>query len=74
MRRLNVRHTQINECIKQSLFGLSRKPRDPELQQGELLLLQLEKHEAELLGKLENRIDFALIFDHLEHDPDGMIS
>ena len=74
MRRLNVRYTQIGECIKKSLFGLSRMPRDPELQPGELLLLQLEKHEAELLGKLESRVDFALIFDHLEHDSDGTIS
>ena len=74
MRRLNVRHAQVGECIKKSLFGLSRKPRNPELQPGELLLLQLEKHEAELLGKLESRIDFALVFDHLEHDPDGAVS
>jgi hypothetical protein len=51
-----------------------RKPRNPELQPGELLLLQLEKHEAEMLGKLESRIDFALIFDHLEHDPTGTTS
>lgn len=74
MRRLNVKHTQIGECIKKSLFGLSKMPRNPELQPGELLLLQLEKHEAELLGKLESRIDFALVFDRLEHDPNGTIS
>lgn len=74
MRRLNVRYAQIGECIKKSLFGLSRKPRSPELQPGELLLLQLEKHEAALLGKLESRIDFALVFDHLEHDPNGTVS
>jgi hypothetical protein len=74
LRRLNVRPAQIDECIQKSMFALSFRPRNPELQTGELLLLQLVKTEAAQLGKLHSRIDFALVFDHLERDHDGTIS
>ena len=74
MRRLNVRPAQIEECIQKSMFAFSVRPQNPELQPGEPLLLQLVKTEAARLGKLHSRIDFALVFDHLEPDYDGMIS
>lgn len=74
MRRLNVRQAQIDECIQKSMFAIPFRPRKPELQHGELLLLQLVKTEAAQLGKLHSRIDFALVFDHLEQDYDGTIS
>src|SRR5258708_16275877 len=66
MRRLNVRPAQIDECIQKSMFAFSVRPQNPELQPGELLLLQLGKAEAAQLGKLPSRIDFALVFDHVE--------
>ncbi len=71
MRRLNVREAQIDECIQKSMFALSINPK---LQQGELLLLQLVKSEAIRLGKVKERINFALVFDHIEADLDGSIS
>jgi HNH endonuclease len=71
MRRLNVRSAQIDECIQKSMFAFGSKP---QLQPGELLLLQLVKTEAIQRGKLHSRIDFALIFDHIEQDYDGTIS
>src|SRR5260370_40628188 len=74
MRRLNVRPAQIDECIQKSMFAFSVKPQKPELQPGELLLLQLVKTEAARLRKLHSRIDFALVFDHIEPDPDWPIS
>jgi hypothetical protein len=74
MRRLNVRPAQIDECIQQSMFAFSYKPQNPALQPGELLLLQLVKTEAARLRKLHSRIDFALVFDHIEPDRDGTIS
>lgn len=74
MRRLNVRRAQIDECIRSSMFALSTRPTNPELQRGELLLLQLVKQEALQLGKLQSRIDFALVFDRIERDYDGTIS
>ncbi len=74
MRRLNVRYAQIDECIQRSMFAISFRPRQPELQPGDLLLLQLVKQEARGLNKLHSRIDFALVFDHLERDYDGSIS
>ena len=74
MRRLNVRTAQITECIQKSKFALPARPKTPPLQPGELLLLQLVRSEAERLGKLHGRIDFALVFDHLEEDVDGSIS
>jgi len=74
MRRLNVQQTQIDECIQMSMFAINGKPQNPELQPGELLLLQLVKDQATRIGKLRSRIDFALVFDHLERDYDGSIS
>ncbi len=74
MRRLNVREAQIDACIRDSMFALSERPRNPELQPGELLLLQLVMTDANRLGKTRGRINFALIFDHIERDYDGSIS
>ena len=74
MRRLNVRSAQIEECIRNSMFALSFRPQNPELQAGELLLLQLVKSEAARTGKLRERINFALVFDHIEPDLDGSLS
>lgn len=71
MQRVNVRQSQIRECIEKSLFAVDRLPT---LQTGELLLLQLVKEEARLLGKLHSRIEFALIYDHYEIDHTGAIS
>ena len=74
MRRLNVHETHIDECIRNAMFAFNVRPRNPELQPGELLLLQLVQHDAMLRGKLHSRINFALVFDHLERDCDGDIS
>lgn len=74
MRRLNVREAQIDECIRESMFALSERPRNPELQVGELLLLQLVVADARRLGKLRERINFGLVFDRIERDHDGSIS
>jgi hypothetical protein len=49
-------------------------PQNPPLQPGEELLLQLVKEDAGELGKLDSRIEFALIFDHLQEDPTGQMS
>src|SRR5579859_6630779 len=74
MRRLNVRQAQIQECTKKRLFALNVKPRTPELEKGELLLLQLVKNEALQSSKLHGRIEFLLEFDHFEEDHDGSLS
>jgi hypothetical protein len=74
MRRLNVRQAQIDECIRSSMFALSERPQNPELQPGELLLLQLVKTDAIRLGKLHERINFALVFERIERDYDGSLS
>src|SRR5262245_46841484 len=74
MRRLNVREAQIDECIQKSMFALSFRPQSPELHQGELLLLQLVKNDAVRLGKINERINFALVFDRIEPDRDGALS
>jgi hypothetical protein len=74
LRRLNVRFTQIEECIRLSLFAVDMLPKNPPLQPGEELLLQLVREDAAGLGKLDSRIEFALIFDHVEEDPTGQIS
>ena len=71
MRRLNVRFTQIEECLRKSLFALATLPRNPPLLQGEELLLQLVLEDARRLGKEDSRIEFALLFDHVEHDTTG---
>lgn len=74
MRRLNVREAQIDECIRESMFALSENPRNPSLQPGEPLLLQLVMTDARRLGMIHRRINFALIFDRIERDHDGSIS
>jgi hypothetical protein len=74
LQRLNVRQTQIRECIEKSLFAVDRLPLNPPLRKGELLLLQLVKQEAISLGRLHSRIEFALVFDHYEIDYTGEIS
>jgi hypothetical protein len=74
MRRLNVQFTQIDECISKSLFALPNLPANPPLRKGEELLLQLVLQDARRLGKEEQRIEFALIFDHVEEDPSGEFS
>src|SRR5947209_3407920 len=74
MRRLNVRQAQIDECIQKSMFAIPYRPQNPELHPGELLLLQLVKQEAFQLDKIHERINFALVFDHLQEDYDGTIS
>jgi 5-methylcytosine-specific restriction endonuclease McrA len=74
MRRLNVRLSQIDECIEKSMFAFGVCPRDPPLQPGELLLLQLVKTDADRTGRLSGRINFALIFERIVPDYDGTIS
>ena len=74
MRRLNVQFTQIEECIRKSLFALPSLPANPPLHKGEELLLQLVLQDARRLGKEDHRIEFALIFDHVEEDSVGEIS
>jgi hypothetical protein len=74
MRRLNVKQTQIDECIQRSMFAISGQPQNPALRPGELLLLQLVKDEARRLDKLRSRIEYALVFDRLVPDPTGAIS
>ena len=74
LRRLNVRFTQIEECIRLSLFAVDMLPKNPPLHDREELLLQLVREDAAGLGKLDSRIEFALIFDHVKEDPTGQIS
>ena len=50
MQRLNVKQTQIRECIEESLFAVNQVPR---FHKGEILLLQLVKVEAREFGKLQ---------------------
>lgn len=69
--RLNVNETQIDACITNKLFALSSRPN---IQEGDLLLLQLNKANAIRTGKNTSRIEYALIFDHYEEDYDGSIS
>jgi hypothetical protein len=71
MRRLNVRFSQIEECIRTSLFAVDSLPREHPLEHGELLLLQLTKGDAAEHGKLGSRIEFALVFDRAVRDTDG---
>jgi 5-methylcytosine-specific restriction endonuclease McrA len=69
--RLNVRETQIQSCIRHKKFAIAVKPRSPEIDKGDYLLLQLVASDASRLSKRNSRIEFALIFDHYEYDPDG---
>lgn len=74
MRRLNVQFAQIEECIRTSLFAVPGLPRNPPLQEGEELLLQLVLSDARAMGKEDSRIEFALVFERVEEDRDGSIS
>src|SRR4030042_1000742 len=71
MQRLNVRQSQVRECIEKSLFAIDQTPH---FHKGEILLLQLVKNEATSLHKLQARIEFALVYDHSEVDHTGEIS
>jgi hypothetical protein len=71
MQRLNVRQSQIRECIEKSLFAVNQVPR---FNKGEILILQLVKTEAMEFGKFHERIEFALVYDHYEVDHTGDIS
>jgi hypothetical protein len=72
--RLNVRETQIQSCIRHKKFAIAGRPRNPEIEKGDYLLLQLVATDASRLSKGNSRIEFALIFDHYEYDSDGSIS
>lgn len=74
MRRLNVQHSQIEECIRLSMFAVDQLPVNPPMEKGEPLLLQLVLADARKLGLDGKRIQFALLFDHAEPDPTGEIS
>jgi hypothetical protein len=74
MWRLNVRASQIDECIRTALFAFDVIPRNPPLAKGDPLLLQLTKDDAAAAGKLQSRIEFALIFDRVVPDPTGALS
>ena len=72
--RLNVKLTQIQECVRSRKFAAARRPRSPEIQKGDILLLQLGLTDARRIGKENARIEFALIFDRYEEDYTGEIS
>lgn len=72
--RLNVKETQIQSCIRHKKFAIANKPRSPEVEKGDYLLLQLVATDASRLSKSNSRIEFALMFDHYEYDPDGSVS
>lgn len=72
--RLNVRDIQIAECIHWKKFAFDNPPRNPEVQKGDILLLQLVLADARRFDKENSRIEFALIFDHFEEDYDGTSS
>jgi hypothetical protein len=74
MRRLNVQFAQINECISTSLFAVDTLPRNPPLQQDEPLLLQLTKADAATHGRLDRRVEFALLFERAIPDATGALS
>jgi hypothetical protein len=74
MRRLNVRFSQIEECIRSLRFALDSLPRNPPLSPGEPLLLQLTRDDAAERGMLDRRIEYALIFERAEPDPTGQTS
>jgi len=67
MRRLNVQFNQIGECIRLSMFAMGSIPRNPPLERGEILLLQVTKNTAHDLT-IPQRIQFAIEFDRIEED------
>ncbi|MFL5758661.1 MAG: HNH endonuclease [Thermomicrobiales bacterium] len=56
------------------MFAIPYCPKDPPLQPGELLLLQLVKADADSIGLSHRRINFSLVFQRIERDYDGTIS
>lgn len=68
--RLNVRATQIEECIHSKKFALDTHP----IEKGDILLLQLVASDADKFDKRNSRIEFALFFDHYQEDTNGLIS
>ena len=74
MRRLNVKASQLAACVKYCMFALANPPERPKLQREEVLLLQLVKEDARVLGKLNSRIEWVLIFHHIVRDFDGIKS
>jgi hypothetical protein len=70
MRRLNVAFAQLNACVQNHVFALPTKPK---LERGDLLLLQLNKGDAQERSKLHSRIEYAIVFDHSKEDVDGSI-
>ena len=72
--RLNVKDTQIGECILNKLFAIETRPRNPEIKKGDILLLHLVSTDAKKQGKENARVEYALIFDHYEEDYNGIIS
>ncbi len=72
--RLNVQETQLEVCVREKLYAIERPPRNPEIQKGDLLLLQLVSTDARKLGKENARVEYALVFDHYEEDYNGIIS
>ena len=56
------------------MFAVSTRPKNPEVQTGELLLLQLNKQDASRLGLEDRRVNFALVFEKFEFDHEGTIS
>jgi hypothetical protein len=71
MYRLNVAAEQIEECVRKGMFALSFRP---QIEVGEILLLQLKKSDWKLQGEKGGRIQYALVFEHVEHDFEGKIS
>jgi hypothetical protein len=71
MRRLNVRFSQLDECIQMCLFAIDSLPKQHRLERGEVLLLQLVLEDARRMGRLDRRIEFALIFERAVPDPTG---
>jgi len=71
MYRLNVGAEQIEECIKTGMFALTFRP---QIEVGEILLLQLKKNDWKLLGAKGGRIQHALVFQRVEYDQEGNIS
>jgi hypothetical protein len=74
MRRLNVRFSQIEECIRTSMFAVDMLPANPPMHKGEELLLQLVSADAAVHKMVDQRIQFALIFDRAVSDATGAIS
>ena len=73
MQRLNVGLTQLGKCIRNSMFAIDNEPVTHKLVPGELLLLQLNVVDARPLRKEHSRIEYALVFDHLEKDPERLL-